>query len=216
MIRIFESRTAAHCFAAIAGWALMAAADVAAQDDQIVAQAGQAAVAVVQQLQNALVQAADLSDVHARFDFLTDVVTTTHDLDYIGQLTVRRQWRDWTPQQRTSFLSAFTSLSIMSYAARFANVDAESFVIVGPQPAGNERIQVKTTVARADGTRVPLDFVLQEAGDGWRIANVIADGVSDLALRRAEYRTLLNDSGADGLVSELESQSRALTEISGE
>jgi phospholipid transport system substrate-binding protein len=163
-----------------------------------------------------LVQAAELSDIHARFDFLRVVVTSTHDLDFIGQLTVRRQWREWTQEQRAAFLAAFRSLSIMNYAARFANVSATTFDILGPQSAGNGRIEVKTTLARADGTSVPLDFVLQAADGSWRIANVIADGVSDLALKRAEYQTMLNESDVDGLVSELEAQTRALAQAGGE
>jgi phospholipid transport system substrate-binding protein len=58
--------------------------------------------------------------------------------------------------------------------------------------------------------------VLQAADGSWRIANVIADGVSDLALKRAEYQTMLNESDVDGLVSELEAQTRALAQAGGE
>lgn len=195
-------------------WACLQCAQASAQANNVAGEAGSSAVAVVAQLQDALVEAADLKDVHARFDLLKDVVAATHDLDFIGELTVRREWRDWTEQQRAAFLAAFRSLSIMNYAARFANVDEESFEIIAPQLAGNERIEVKTTVVRADGSTVPLDFVLQKAGEQWRIVNILADGVSDLALKRAEYRSLLGERGFDGLVGEIEAQTRAMAQKS--
>ena len=45
---------------------------------------------------------------------------------------------------------------------------------------------------------------------GWRIINIVADGVSDLALKRAEYQRVFASGGIDGLVAELEQQTRAL------
>jgi phospholipid transport system substrate-binding protein len=203
-----------HRWLAVVGMcAIFICTRTVAQDAQPESATGASAVVVVEQLLVGLVEAARIPDVNARVEFLRDIVLTSHDLDYIGQLTVRRRWREWTEAQRSSFLAAFTALSVMSYAARFANVNEESFAIVGPESAGSSRIQVRTTVARADGTHVPLDFVLQTAkDDGWRIANVIADGVSDLALRRAEYTTTLNESGFDGLVADLEAQTRDLAQ----
>jgi phospholipid transport system substrate-binding protein len=169
------------------------------------------AIAVVERLQNALIQAAELSDVSARYAELADIVSESHDLAYIGELTVRRQWRDWTDQQRSEFLDAFTTLSVMNYATRFGRVGANSFATIGAQPDGGSRIQVRTTVARSDGTAVPLDFVLQQDDYGaLRIVNVVADGVSDLALKRAEYRTVFNESGFAGLVADIQSQTRKL------
>jgi phospholipid transport system substrate-binding protein len=171
------------------------------------------AVLVVERLLNALVAAAALSDLDERVDFLTEPVLTSHDFAYIGQLTVRRQWRDWSEAQRGRFLDAFTTFSVMSYATRFSGVGEGSFEVLGAEDAGRSRVQVNTTVARADGSAVPIDYILQQAdGEHWRIANVVADGVSDLALKRAEYSSTLSSSGFEGLIEALESQTAELLE----
>ena len=184
-----------------------------AQDDAAGDPDSEPAVSAVQRLLDALVDAASLDDVNERFELLTDAVVATHDLDYIGQLTVRRQWRDWDEAQRSKFLDAFSDLSVMNYAARFGNVTSETFEMLGTEAAGGARVQVNVAVVRADDEPVPLNFVLQNDGEhGWRIANVIADGVSDLALKRAEYRRLLEDSGFDGLVQEIIAQTRTMSE----
>ena len=40
-------------------------------------------------------------------------------------------------------------------------------------------------------------------GDGWRIINILADGVSDLALKRVEYRAILQRDGFPKLIDML-------------
>ena len=57
---------------------------------------------------------------------------------------------------------------------------------------------------------VPLEYLLQEGPDGWRIINIVADGVSDLALKRAEYQRVFSSGGIEALIAELEEQTRRL------
>lgn len=169
-----------------------------------------AATAVVHRLQEALVEASAYPDVGTRFEFLSDEIAATHDLGYIGELTVRRQWQEFTDAQRSAFADRFAALSVMSYAARFVAVESHSFETLGAQAIANARLQVATSIARADGSSVGLDYVLQDSAQGWRIVNVVADGVSDLALKRAEYRALLEERGFDGLIAEIQAQTENL------
>jgi phospholipid transport system substrate-binding protein len=48
-----------------------------------------------------------------------------------------------------------------------------------------------------------LDYILHRTEDQWRIINVIAEGVSDLALKRAEYAAFLKVKGFDALLMKL-------------
>lgn len=171
-----------------------------------------AAVAVVHRLQDALIASSRYPDVAERVELLRDEVAATHDLAYIGELTVRRSWRSFTNEQRSEFVNGFAALSVMSYAARFVDVDDGSFALHGAEDIGNGRVQVRSGIARADGSTVPLDYVLQDGPEGWRIVNVIADGVSDIALKRAEYRALLDERGFTGLLEELAEQTEDLAE----
>jgi phospholipid transport system substrate-binding protein len=71
-------------------------------------------------------------------------------------------------------------------------------------------VQVSTAVARAAEPDVSLEYVLQQDGPSWRIVNIVADGVSDLALKRAEYQRLFAGAGLDGLIADLEAQTAQL------
>jgi phospholipid transport system substrate-binding protein len=45
--------------------------------------------------------------------------------------------------------------------------------------------------------------MLKEKGNSWRIINIIANGVSDLALKRSEYTTILQREGFDALINKI-------------
>jgi phospholipid transport system substrate-binding protein len=149
--------------------------------------------------------------VEARYRVLEPLILATHDLPYIAEFALRRQWGSFSEAERQRFVTAFQRLSVMTYAARFKGVGAETFrpVTVGT-PDASGRVAVATAVARAGQTDVTLEYLLQQDAQGWRIINIVADGVSDLALKRAEYQRVLAAGGLAGLLAELETQTQRL------
>jgi phospholipid transport system substrate-binding protein len=71
-------------------------------------------------------------------------------------------------------------------------------------------VQVDAEIVRGEERNIPLQYTLEDRGAGWRIVNIFADGVSDLALRRAEYQRILADGTLDDLLAHIESQTTAL------
>lgn len=195
-------RVAAVCFAL----AILGAAPVLGQQSEATPQA------TVEALHRALIEAARRTEVEERYRVLEAVVTATHDLPYIAEFALRRQWPALSAADRERFVAAFETLSVMTYASRFANVDADTFTITGSEPAASGRTTVTATVARANGEPVTLEYLLQRTDDGWRIINIVADGVSDLALKRSEYQAALASGTLDDLIAELEAQTASLAE----
>lgn len=169
--------------------------------------------AAVESLHRGLVEVAGdpaLDTVAERFDALLPLVRSTHDFAYIAELTVRRQWPDFSPAQRTAFISAFERLSVMTYASRFRNVDGGTFVFLEAEEPDADRGEVSTSIHRENADDIPLDYTLERTDAGWRIINIIADGVSDLALKRAEYRRILSEGSVDDLIAYIEAQADKL------
>lgn len=55
--------------------------------------------------------------------------------------------------------------------------------------------------------------MLKEKGNSWRIINIIANGVSDLALKRSEYTTILQREGFDSLVAKINERIDAYSKL---
>ena len=173
------------------------------------------ASAVVETLHSTLVSVATEQNLgfEQRVEMLDDVVRESFDFSYISRFLLRRTWNDLDTEEQQSFINIFERLSVASYASRFAEVNAESLVINESQAQGENRVQVIASVMLEDRD-VPLSYLLQpasdEAAERWAIVNVIADGVSDLALRRAEYSRVLADKDFEGLLEYVSQQIEAL------
>jgi phospholipid transport system substrate-binding protein len=194
---------------------ILLAALTAANDGAAAEVALDTPVATITSLQQGLIAAASEprdATIEERYRALEPVVVATHDLPYIAEFALRRQWSSLAEADRQRFVAAFQRLSVLTYAARFRAVGAETFRAIAAEPADSSgRAQVVTAVARADQPDVSLEYVLQQDEQGWRIINIVADGVSDLALKRAEYQRLFASGGIDGLIAELEAQAQRLT-----
>ena len=65
-------------------------------------------------------------------------------------------------------------------------------------------IIVHTLFEIPDDEDVKFDYMMKKKGDTWRIINIIANGVSDLALKRSEYTDVLSRKGFDALIGLME------------
>ncbi|MDC0434564.1 ABC transporter substrate-binding protein [bacterium] len=173
------------------------------------------ATAVVEKLHSTLVSVATQQnlDFEQRVEKLDSVVRNSFDFAYISRFLLRRTWTDLAAEEQQRFIDIFERLSVASYASRFAEVSAESLVINESQVQGENRVQVIASVMLEDRD-VPLSYLLQPVSDEpverWVIVNVMADGVSDLALRRAEYSRVLADENFEGLLDHVAQQIEAL------
>ena len=62
---------------------------------------------------------------------------------------------------------------------------------------------MRTVLVKPDGEEIPLNYMLRESDTEWKIVNVVAQGVSDLSLKRADYTAVIKSEGFDALVSRL-------------
>jgi len=141
-----------------------------------------------------------------RYERLTPVLTKTFDLSYIIHVILRRYWKGLDARQRAAISDVFRQLTIATYADRFDGYAGEQFKIVSEKPLRRGRALVRSELRKADGDVVRLDYVLRRSGGRWAVVNVVADGVSDLALKRVEYGTIMRRDGFAVLVRKIDSQ----------
>ena len=138
-----------------------------------------------------------------RLEFLTPIVTRTHELDFIARTTLGNLWSKLSPDQQITFTDTFRQLSISSYADWFKSHEGEAFEFVDQQSMPREQVLVRSRIVKGKDEVARLDYVLRETKDGWRIINIMANGVSDLALKRVEYRSILERDGFPALIDML-------------
>jgi phospholipid transport system substrate-binding protein len=167
----------------------------------------QGPVQVIQRFQDTLLsvmkQAQSLG-YDGRYKQLAPVVSATHDLAAIARVSVGRYWEALSAAQRDKLVDTFSRLSIATYAARFDGYSGETFSTPVLERHNTDRALVRTDLNQSDGEKVSFNYQLHNADGQWRIVNIITNGVSDLAMKRAEYTSVIKKDGFDALIGKLE------------
>ncbi len=145
--------------------------------------------------------------VKGRFQKLSPVLAKTYDLNAMSRIAVGPSWSTLTPEQQAGITSAFTRMTVATYASRFDGFSGEQFQILETVDRPNGDKIVKTQIIKSDGGAVPLNYLMRKSGSDWKIVDIYLDGtISELANRRAEFGVILKSGGPDALVSSLTKQ----------
>lgn len=175
------------------------------------AAAAESARAVVERLDDQLVatmkQADDLGFA-GRYRKLAPVIDDTFDLKRIARLALGGEWKTLNAEQQHVYVTKFRQDTIATYAQRFDGYDGQRFEVTGARDVAGGRRQVDTVIVDQDGARTPISYVLDNDGGDWRVINVVARGVSDLALKRGQYTGVIREHGAAAFLTHFDQQLR--------
>ncbi|MDT8428733.1 MAG: ABC transporter substrate-binding protein [Pseudomonadales bacterium] len=157
-----------------------------------------------------VMQQADELAFEGRYEKLAPVIDATFDIDMICRVILNRDWRDLDPGQQAYFAEVFARLSTATYASRFNAYADQAFRTLSMEALQEGRVMVKTEFLQENKEPIRFDYILHQKGEDWLVISAIAEGVNDLALKRAEYATIIKGSGFDGLTAELENKVREL------
>jgi phospholipid transport system substrate-binding protein len=126
-----------------------------------------------------------------------------------AQLTLGKYWRQASEEQREAFAEEFKTLLINTYAAALTQYKDEK-VVYKPfsMKPEEKRVVVQTEVIRANGTKVPVDYYLERTSNGWRVYDVIVDGISLVINYRSAFSDIVEKKGVDGLIADLRNKNQ--------
>jgi phospholipid transport system substrate-binding protein len=140
-------------------------------------------------------QGGDKLGFQGRFKLLAPIVERSHDLDFIAKTILGKHWTKLNREQQQIFISHFHKLSISTYAGWFKEYNGEHFKFIDQKTMPRKYVLVRSQLIQSNGDTVSFDYLLRQDKKDWRIINILADGVSDLALKRVEYRSILEQKG---------------------
>lgn len=120
------------------------------------------------------------------------------------QLAVGRNWREANDGQKKTLIDEFRTLLVRTYSTslsqyRNQTIDVKPMKIA----AADTDVVVKTQVNQPGGQPIPIDYSLEKTKDGWKVFDVLIDGVSLVTNYRSSFNTEIQKSGIDGLIKSL-------------
>jgi phospholipid transport system substrate-binding protein len=179
-----------------------------AMSAQACAASAEEARAFVQDLaQKAIATVADkqLGD-EPRNERFRQLFISAFDLPEIGRFVLSRYWRKATPEQQTEFVKLFEETNVLVWSKRFKDYDGERLETSGATKDGDSGWVVDSQILRPRGQPIPVQWRLDQSGDGrLHITDIVSEGVSMALTQRQDYSAAMQSNGGnvDALLSSM-------------
>ena len=183
--------------ALVAGPPALAAADTA--PDALVRKSIDEVLALIKADKE--LQGGDPKKLHA---LVEEKVLPHFDFTRMTRLAVGRNWSQASDAQKEALTREFQTLLVRTYSTSISQYRNQT-IDVRPAKiaAGDKDTVVKTVVNQPGGQPIPIDYAMQRADKGWKVYDVMVDGVSLVTTYRSSFNDQIQKSGVDGLVKTL-------------
>jgi phospholipid transport system substrate-binding protein len=138
-----------------------------------------------------------------RYARLAPIVDRVFDVPYMTRLAIGPSWTTLPVSRQQQLIEAFRHYVVATYADRFDSWSGEQLEVTGEQPY-NADVVVQTKIAKTNGETTTLNYLVRQNEGSWQISDVYLDGtISQLAVQRSEFGSILRREGVDGLVMTL-------------
>lgn len=136
---------------------------------------------------------------------LNTLFSQSVDIPYVAKFVLGRYWRTATPEQQAKYLAAYEPFLIKNYVSRVARYSGQTYTLGTARPTDDGAI-VGMTLHTPDGSApdVIVNYRLSKTPQGYKVIDILVEGVSLLNTQRSEFASVVANKGLDYLISALE------------
>jgi phospholipid transport system substrate-binding protein len=148
---------------------------------------------------------------NGRYQRLLPAMELAFDLEQMTRVVVGGRWAKMNTTEKKQVVDLFRQFSVSTYASAFSGYGGEQFEV------GDELAQpgigtiVETRIVLKAEPPIELNYLLRETPAGWKVMDVYLDGtISELARRRGEFASIIQNQGLSGLIVHLKKKNKEL------
>jgi len=126
------------------------------------------------------------------------------------RLAMGRSWRLATPAQQAALVSEFRTLLVRTYATALEGL-RDQRVEQDPlrMSPGDAEVRVRDRFIKSGTPAVTIDYQMRKTADGWKVYDIVVDGMSLVLNYRDSFEHEIRRTGIDGLIAALQEKNRA-------
>jgi phospholipid transport system substrate-binding protein len=126
------------------------------------------------------------------------------DFEEATRLAVGRSWAQATPEQKKKLTSEFRKMLVRVYSNAIQPYEGQTIQVAPVRmKAGDTEATVHNTFVRSGGKGVGFDYSMRKTEQGWKIYDIVVEGVSLVLTYRSEFDSVVRQEGVDGLIKRL-------------
>jgi phospholipid transport system substrate-binding protein len=126
------------------------------------------------------------------------------DFQEATRLAVGKSWSQATPEQKQKLVDEFRRMLVRTYSSAIQAYEGQTMKV---QPLRMKPDDTDVTVhnqyVRAGGKPVQIDYQMRKTDKGWKIYDIVVEGVSLVLTYRSEFDAVVKQQGIDGLIKRL-------------
>lgn len=178
---------------------------------EVVIQAGDQLVLALQDQRDAVKEDMDIA-----YQLAENTVIPHIDFERITRWVTGRHWRSATPEQQQRLTRAFQELLTRSYVTAMVTyvdqilANADNVEYPPARSRQDERNAVVTMLIKLEHNQTAVvQYQMYLSENGWKIYDVIAEGVSLAITYRSTFNQEISRGGIEGLIASLEARNQA-------
>jgi phospholipid transport system substrate-binding protein len=165
---------------------------------------------VVRQVTDEVMQAVQKSDALKAGDraavlaLVREKVLPHVDFRAATRIALGKDWRLATPAQREQLAQEFQNMLLRIYTNSIGGYRGQKLEVQRVNMApGDTDVTVRNRYLQPGRAPVSVDYAMHRTPEGWKIYDVIVEGVSLALTYRSEFGAIVRQSGIDGLLKRL-------------
>ncbi|MGH8729062.1 MAG: MlaC/ttg2D family ABC transporter substrate-binding protein [Burkholderiales bacterium] len=130
------------------------------------------------------------------------------DFQRMTRLTVGRHWNNASAEQKEALQGEFKNLLIRTYSAAFTGYQNQTVEVKPLRAEPKDSATVQTLVNRSGGKPIEVNYDLGKSGGGWKVYDVVIEGVSLVTNYRSTFANEIKQGGIDGLIKALREKAK--------
>jgi phospholipid transport system substrate-binding protein len=132
------------------------------------------------------------------------------DFNRMTRLAVGRNWAQATDAQKEALVKEFRTLLVRTYSTSLTQYRNQTIEVKPAKMAAQDKeVTVRTQVIQPGGPPIPIDYAMEKGDAGWKVFDVIVDGVSLVTTYRGSFNEQIQKGGVDGLLKTLAERNRS-------
>jgi phospholipid transport system substrate-binding protein len=146
----------------------------------------------------------------ARVEGLRRLVLDGLEIEAISRFVLGRGWSDASETDRTEYRRAYEDYIVRTLSQRLTNYGGETLNVGAARPVAGGDLLVVSTITRPANPPIKIDWRVRPTAEGFRIVDLIVEGLSLVVTQRDEFATVLRGGGLPALVKTLRQRSASL------
>ena len=139
------------------------------------------------------------------------------DFEEATRLAVGRSWTQATPEQKKKLVQEFRNMLVRTYSNAISAYQGQQMKVLPVRmKQGDDEVTVHNQFTRPGaGKPVLVDYSMRKSGEGWKIYDIVIEGVSLVLTYRSEFDAIARQEGIDGLIKRLASKNTPPAAVGG-